>query len=367
MITVNGRVFKLKIDGIEIASTVFDNLTLIEEFDGKIPLLQVNLIDRSYSIVKNIKKNRTKLSFYFGIREDTLENYDFIITNYDIIQSTHKNIRLYCMLDMGKYNTEYKQKVYSNQSALEILQSLISIKLKTNLTKTTDSQNWIQANQTDRQFIDQMLLSSYISDKDSIVYGINTDGTLVVHSVYNAFHATEKLCFTNSTMKSYDKPQVPYSLGFIQSNNSIYTYLFGEGAKLPVISLNKSTVDLLSIDNSSVVNGENYDNFDSNNNYPIVLDCLNCHDNFHKAKLINQTRKALLQRNQVEVSVTINFLNNQDLKLLDTVKFVETMDDPDGMLFNGLYLITKKVINVSSTAWVQTYTLSRDFYLENKI
>lgn len=132
------------------------------------------------------------------------------------------------------YITNHNLQITSAKSGLEVALELAAANFATvesNITKSLDSQKWIQHNITDKLFMNDVILHSDLSDSFP-VYGITADNRFILKDLLKAIDGKHDWRFTKSPVKDND---IPYDSDVtIDSKSGFINNWIGYGKEVKV-------------------------------------------------------------------------------------------------------------------------------------
>lgn len=360
MIKVNQYSIDLKIEDFELPYGSIDEIILTEELDGTLPKVQVTLVLTQFdSFLRIINKINTKFDIGIGTEEDNLEYNKYIISDYLMKRDGQQYyFTLYGIPDLKEYTNEPRIRSFKDKTSADVLGEISSLTPVVD-HNADDSQIWIQHNCPDKEFVRRVIEHSYVSDEDAVVHAVNFKKELIVKSLKDAFKAEPSITLSNNGKD----PEVQFNSYKLETNASLFQYLFSEGASQSVVHIDQPNPEIISIDESSAINNESYNLQSTNKNFPTIIDCRNVHDKYYYASVNNLKKKMNLVSKFLVFNLPDMTWKEDELTLLDSVKVIEKYDGI-ATLMTGIYLVVKKSMHITGDAISTELILARDFYSE---
>ena len=358
MIKINQYSIDVKLTGFDLPSNAIDEIIMSEELDGTLPTIQLTLLLTDYrTFLGLIEKTNTQFSVGVGTDEDNIEYYDLVISDYSMKKEGAKSkFTLYGIPNLKYYTNTPNIKSFPNMTTGSVLSKLTSITPKLRYTPN-DSQTWVQHNIPDKEFVKELVKHAYVSDDDAVVQAINLKKELIVSSIKDAFKNPYTISFSNAGKE----PDIQFNTYLLETNASLFQYLFSEGVKQSIIHIDSPTTEVISIDESSIMNKRSYNLVTSNKSFPSIIDCLNCHPKYYYASINNLKKKMGLVSKFIVLHLPDITFKESELTLLDSVKLTEKFDELSTAL-TGIYVIVKKSTHITGDAISTELVLARDFY-----
>lgn len=259
--------------------------------------------------------------------------YQYLISNYDLTYSKSEvTVTLYLLADLGEFITESRQASYADQTFIDAIDSLGTIKIvNDDNISSDDSQTWIQPNITDYQFVSNSIRHAKASsDGDIILSAINYSSSdmqsLRVRNYSNIIKDSNSSTvyittgqLTNSIINSYKNAYYADSI-LVESSIGAYQYVTSV-ASIPTLKILDDNTESTNIFSTFFSGGKSTATvFESDRIQPSKLDCGNTHDNYWQIRVANEKKLADIYRNiyYIEISGT-NFVDTQMINILDAV------------------------------------------------
>lgn len=365
MVKVNDFCYiKVEFDGLEDFNfKMFDRFVLHEQSGLIIPTFELVLFQTDYSLYSSIIKTNLKIEISYGSSIDKVKKYEFSLLNYVYTQSEKGyDLSLTGILHVKDFTNKIEISANEDKSN-NILSGFKTIKPIIDY-KGDDKQVWIRHNCTEKDFAERILKHAYIEEKDLVISALTVGKELIAKSYKESIKDKEIKEFKEE--KENESPSKIRMDGFqLESDSAIWSNFLSEGRRLPVISVRDRKMEILEPTQGSLKNSKTYQEQSNNTNHKPILDAGNCHNNYYKAWLNNLNYFVQLIRNNVFINTSKAFMNNNDLKLLDTVKFVP--DNPNNQDFvdsiSGKYILTEKITEITQKGFKQRFRLNRDYNL----
>lgn len=365
MVKVNDFCYiKVEFEGLkDFNFKMFDRFILHEQAGLIIPIFELVLFQTDYSLYKTIIKTNLKMTISYGPSIDKVKKYKFVLLNYMYTQKDKGfDLSLTGILDVKDFTNKIDISA-SEVNSNEILSSMKTI-IPVIDYKGDDKQVWIRHNCTEKDFAERIIKHAYIEEKDLVMSALTVNKEMIVKGYKKAIKDKEIIEFKEGKEnESADKIRMD---GFqLESDSAIWSNFLSEGRKLPVVSAKDRKMEMLSPSQGSLKNSKLYQEQSDNVHHKAILDNGNCHDNYYKAWLNNLNYFVQLIRNNVIINISKTFLDNNTVKLLDTVKF--TPDNPNSQDFvdsiSGKYILTEKITEITQKGFKHSVKLNRDYNL----
>lgn len=365
MVKVNDFCYiKVEFDGlVDFNFKMFNKLVIHEQAGLILPVFELVLFQTDYSLYKSIIKQNLIIKISYGSNIDNVKTFEFVLMNYAFVQMNKGyTLSLTGILNVKDFTNKIditaekgtSDKILSNMSTVTPLVDYVG----------NDEQVWIRHNCTEKDFAERIIKHAYIEEKDLVMSALTVNKELVLKGYKKAIKDKEVIEFKEE--KENTSPNKIRIDGFqLESDSAIWSSFLSEGRKLPVISAKDRKIELLEPINESLKDSKKYQEQTYNTHYKPILDNGNCHDNYYRAWLNNLNYFVQLIRNNVYINISKSFLDNDDLKLLDTVKF--TPDNPNSQDFvdsvSGKYILTEKITEITQKGFKHTIRINRDYQL----
>ena len=333
-----------------------ENFTIIEEAGNLLPTFRLSFATVHERVIPLLNEENM-LKMQFGKDRQSLLDVPLYITSMSITHNaTNKRfIVLTGLMQSIRYVVETHRYISPKLSAIEVMKLIASktfVWEKNNLSKSLDSQVWIQPNITDKKFINELWMHAYL-ENSFVAIAITTDGYFIVKDIKEDLKVSPKwrfgidipydadilfetnTAFINSWM-GYNRENLIYDLesGVSEELSVTASPIMAHIKKLPSTSVEKRF-------GGSLIKTENH------------------HQNYYKAYYQNLVNLAYLN----SVRLTISYQNFYlPMRVLDRASFtnfnVETNEVSD--FISGHYYITKIARNLTSRSFATTITLVRE-------
>lgn len=325
-----------------ITNETIDHFIVTEEAGNSLPAWKIafKTKDPELPLVFN-EGNDFKISF--GTHLDDLKDVQLVITKRKI---TRQGISLFFIEALGLYSglsyiTSPVKSISSKKSGVEVMISKASshFKVESNVTASQDSQYWIQPNTTDKAFVDQLWLHSYLANS-FLGTSITFDGKFLVKDIKKAIGEDYKFRFVHTVKEEKDiiytgDYELISETGFINSwvgyGKEKLIHKLEDGTKSthletiePLLALTKKLTRRADIEKRSSLIGVHNEN---------------THDKYWQAALRNVMGMSIFssERNTLSFDGMLN-----DIHPLDVVMFKDTglgNDQQSAEFHSGLYLV----------------------------
>lgn len=350
-----------------------DKFEIIEETGNVLPTFSLDFMSADPTILRSLNEG-SDLEISFGKNENNLKTTKLNITKCRFTKSgdNKRVINLRGIVSNAPFNNTPRLQVTDKKSGVEVILDTARRnfgKVETNINTSNDSQNWVQYNISDKMFINDVWMHSWLPTS-FLGIGITMEGTFILRDIYKYIREYQlktkdferyKYRFGGEKVHDNDLPYngeyvVDVESGFInywqgyKRNKLVHVledgtdYLISEDIK-PVLALTNKLARKSEIESR-------FSNIGYQND--------NVHSNYWSASLRNLSSLALFSSVKLELSFD-NVVD--DLQLLDLVMFQEPeVNDKklSGDTVSGLYLVSKIGKTVSSGTLVTTALLCRE-------
>ncbi len=300
-------------------------------------------------------------------------SFPLYITELNFSYEKYPYIKVY-MAGIGgsnTYTTKQIIKIIKQKSSIDAIKEVAALDFSLNINSeiiTKDIQNWVQYNVSNREFIQNILMHSYVSDDDFLCSNIGIDGTFTVASFKNILkkitpdnknqQAKEKFkyTFTNKTSSDDDSNKnnnlIPYSNIVVAQANGLINKLAGYEPNGIVHMFETATDNNTNISLKNKIS-ENEKLNRTNKIDKIATSTRIINDNVHEKYWDTYYNNVsnLLVRGTTIVGLTFQRRYLSDLKVLDPVQV----------------LLNSMKNSATKTAEVSTSDFESGFYIVSKI
>jgi hypothetical protein len=351
-----------------IANQNLISYTIVEQVGNMLPNFELIFVAHDDEILSYINEGNT-LKVAMGVDEDNLIDNDLVITRVNIskVGDGRRRILLIGVQDSLGYLSNTKMQITAAKSGVEVVSDVVSDYFTTdfNVLSSSDSQNWIQPNIPDREFVNQVALHSYLPTS-FIATAITADGDFRLMDMKRKMKSGFNWRFSQETENDYD---IPYSGYFpIDINTGLINNIAGYGRDRLVNEIEEGTSAIQYEDtspimsqstlsrNTSIDRRATEDRFTNDN----------VHDNYWKAA--DRNRQHQLVFSSVRTTVTfVNFF--KAIKPLDIAMYVdegvglETDDIAEHQ--SGYYVVSKVARNIVGDTFSTVVELVRESFNTN--
>jgi len=356
---------------------------LVDEEAGNVaPAVQLDFTTKDASILKYLNEGNVvkvtagglqRLSHESTNGREVSNEYQKMEISITIVRLQVKYelfpyIQIYCSGIAGNYDYLFtpRMRVINQKNSLDAIKDIVNNNGKFSRLDSTvklspiDTQNWIQYNITDMEFLSEVWLHSYIPDKVMLV-GINSMGSFVIRDsaciLQDLKNKNYKYTFTNnfSNSDSNNKKLIQYGGVLFSQSNSIMNLGYTYGRERVVYNLEQGTeaIELPEINNawlslSAKLNRKDTIAKMAAHNRMINT---NVHSKYNYAYDYNVGRLSALSSTNLIISFSGKFIN--DLQILDPINV--TVNKMDSSQLNSQYesggyivaKITRSIMNGS--------------------
>jgi hypothetical protein len=310
-----------------------------------------------------------ELEISYGKQEEDLLETKLLIINCNItpMGSNKKRIYLQGLYSVINYfdNDLY---VSGKTSGVQAIQARAAqfFQIDSNISTSSDSQNWIQHNTSTKQFINQLMLHSNVPDS-FLAIGIDMDGKFILRDIRKKTQGDFdwRLIQTPTGDKDIEfdgDPVFESNFGFMNAwhgykKEKLLHQLESGNSEL----ISEDIRPLMALTTKLIRTTKAQKRFTD-----IGFQNANIHENYWQAFLRNMTYSVSFSAINVKVSFQDEFL---PFKLLDLIMYKDSSikpNQPSTDATSGLYLITKITRSINNNKLVTVLTLSREAFNQAK-
>ena len=272
------------------------------------------------------------------------------------------------LLSRLPYLSNPKRRIIGPLSGVEVAEQVCEenqLIFDSNIAKSSDSQRWIQANVSDRKFVSDCLLHSFVAGS-FLASALSSDGQFRVRDIRKLAKETEPVWIFNQTASRTSAPnEILYSFSpEYEVNTGFINYWIGYGQEKGIFSLEDSDLRTISEDVRPVIalTDQLARRAGMEKKYQsTAIQNENVHPNYWKAALQNVTNAAVFGT----IKITLTFEREfKDVRVLDLVSFFDSaIDDPNAgssRAQSGLYLVSRVTRAVKNKQLSTTVVLCRE-------
>jgi len=368
MIKVDGGYFlKSKFgdldDFFDIAN--LSDVTFVEKAGTDLPVIEIQFSSNEFGL-RRINEN-VELDITIGVdenpRNDILES-KFILQRPII---SHSGDSLWSVVAKGidanlvKWSKS-KVEVSSKQSGVErILDMIKPFRVNANVSKSNDSQHWIQYGQPNKLHVEDVWM--HVDLPNSFLLLAACLDEFRVYDLLTLIRREPSWYFVETNSSAYNHIVIDSDYT-IENQSGFFNAIGARGQEQPVYELDTGNSDLLSNDPESLLAITDKlnvnENFSKVHNERKVL-IRNVHPNYWKSFIHNYTQMVLYSNVRVTVSWSGPYY---PVKPLDLVMFKETSKDGNLIqstdLYSGLYIVSKVARRLNKNVFSTTVQLVRE-------
>ena len=381
-IDINGKIYlniEIPNSNFVLKPESFIDFKVISEIDNLLPVCEFTIKKTSYDLLEQLVKAQSTFIVSFADKQENVEeDLEFSITNFSVAQSEttgEVNYTLYGVLKSEDYDKECRIRSWHDKNSYEVIRELENKDLTIDvdsLYESTDNQNWVQHNCSDKEFITRTLKYAYIEEGDVPLCGINLRKQIKIVSMKKQFKDAADNQDSLVKFSNTDEGMYRFRSYRVDTQRGLFQKAFMDGREQPVIDMHvKGKQGQTNVIWSAILNmfaiktDENKEyvptgTYGSGNDYPILVNAGNCHQNYYKAYINNTRAKALLTSLNIVLDIDQSYFKDEDLSILDIVEFRPVSADQKPIKeLTGNYMVTKKVIHFENRSSGTQLTLSR--------
>lgn len=366
-------------DPIDFQLTVdtFQKLDIVTECDNVLPMCSITFLRENYDILDVVSKAETTFIVTAAdVSENVEEPMEFKITNFGINQNPDGKIifTLHGIIKSDKYDKDVAIKPFNDMNSFEAIKQIMTEKPdieldEEDLYQSEDMQTWLQHNCSIKEFVTRTLKNAFIEEGEAPISAINLDRKLRIVQIKKMFADKEPLF----KLSNIEKDAIRYTNYTVATNRGILQKAFMDDRQQPVIDMHTKdktqqtntwwnslleTFGMKIDENKPEVKPSG--NYGDGIDYPILINCGNCHANYYFAYINNMKAKALLHSLDVVVQVDTKYFKDSELRILDIIEFIP-VDEAQKPIkeLSGKYMVTKKIVTFEDRKFSTKITLSR--------
>lgn len=344
----------------------FVSFTMIEESGNTLPIFSLSFNTQDESILP-LLNDGNEFKVTFGKDISTAISVPLAITsvNSDKVGQNKRNIVITGIYGTIAYMTQNRLAISTPQSGIEVISSVASkyFKVESNITKSLDSQKWIQYNVSDRAYINSIWLHSDL-DTSFPAIGISSDGKFIIKDIKRDLSTPYKWRFgKNKTDESRDiaidgDPHIKTQTGFMNAWTGFgrEKIVYDLDTALDTATLSQQE-PIMALTAKMAKNSEIEKRFAS-----VGIQNDNTHPTYWKSYLKNLTALSSF----LNVTVTLSFHNDlKPVRVLDQVMYKEddiSQIEVSSAYLSGIYYVTKVARTVENTQLVTVVQLGRESF-----
>jgi hypothetical protein len=348
----------LEINGELIESDNFDGITIINSINLTIPtaIIKLKLVTNK---LKNYLSQASKLSVKIKYSDKFISKYEFFIQNIDLTKQGYLYAgNLSCILYVPSYIQGLKQDYFEEKSSKKVFDSIDGVDVKVMYEDEDDIQTWLRYNITQKEFCEYIYKHTFIKD-DLVLGAILPDKTMKLRKV-------SKIILDKKKVDNTDKADINISQYSFRTNFDIISYKLSPTRIIQFFDVLDHQINTKYLDNKSFITKKEYNEMLTYKPNRIFLDCKNTFDDYLFTYQKNMIQRRMLNNYEIEFSTNYQkvLYSDDDLNVLDGIDF-KYFESDRGLIdktLAGIYIITKRVIDIKGGSITQTYTASRDFY-----
>lgn len=330
-------------------------LSTIEEGNLGIPSIELSFViinpndfaivmDKNVNITLTVDNSKQKKSFYYKSTYHRVQD-----------QSGDKYVvAMRGIVSIRDFLFTSNIRSFSDKKSTDVLASVLSEcdYLYKSEAKSDDSQSWIQYNNSNIEFIKELIERSYISEEDFLLPFISASGNIVIDTYETLISKPKKMDILGRI----------YSSLIFENGDESSDVDYGQGTKLLEFILNTDKRIPQDVDYDESVNStKNKVHASSRTIFDYQLNYGNTHIHFNRTYLMNKVFLNEFNNNTVILSFNDDFLI--DTGLSEVVDFDPTRDNKHApKLLKGLYLLSGIFFHYKSGKKSTTILLNRKNY-----
>lgn len=228
-----------------IKRTELNEFTIIEEAGNLLPTFELEFNTFDETILPKLNETQP-LNLLFGVDRDTAFDVPLSISTFVQIENGREGVTINIkgIYRANEYITQAVLNITNKQSGIEAIIDAASqsFKVESNITKSTDSQNWIQYNISNKKFVTDTLLHSY-KNNTFFIPAITIEGKFVLKDIMEDLARGNGEYDYRLIMNPKKTNDIPYDNNpVITSNTGFLNNVIGYGREVFEQNLEASTV-----------------------------------------------------------------------------------------------------------------------------
>lgn len=365
-----------------------------EKIGGDVPAFSMTFTTSRKGLVQHLNegvdlmvafgKDFEGASFRYALM--TIQKFSNSITESELI-----NITIAGLIKEGaEYLRENKQVGYEDKTSKEAIIDAANehfdvVDYASNI-EPDDKMNWLRPNATSSKFIEDTWKRSYVSDDDSLVYGLEFGGLATALSLDDPGRGVFKIATIKSLMEQdggtprwyleqhgANETEPPNHASYfpevsVNSDFGLMNNMITQTKRTPVHNIVEGTEGHVETPELKTVFVEGSLNLAKDGpklveHQVALVDPANVHENYNRSRLISVPRNSMV--NSVELDVVIE--NKwQDYRLFDLIHYkpwrphVESLFQDESKALGGIYVITRIARYYDTNRAFIKVTISRD-------
>lgn len=356
--------YLLTINDEEVSSEEFEHLVIEERAGLALPMVKLKFMTQKDELVEKYNTPGYKVTIGYG-RDEIVETTDFYVMTRQIANAKggdNWDITVNGVMGHPEYLTKQRMNHYNSWSDLqrssEVWSTIMTrADLKPITPKPTDDKMlWLQHNNTDRQFLEEMMWHAWYAEDDPILNGIRRDKEAWYKPLSEIIK--KKVGIIGNT----DQADIKANNMQGQQNDGFLGSTMGKKRKVPYHSLDDGTdeSDEGEVKPHVAPKVGFADKTDRTQEVNFIND--NVHKNWWKA--FRQARQTKTSLSGTGVYFTCE--NYNPVKILDYYEVQMQKVDPANVeitMYNGLWIVSKVSTYVVSHGMQQRVGLVREGYI----
>lgn len=341
---------------------------LIEQAGNAMPRFEMAFTTTDDSILRRLNEGNV-LKVSYGRDSSQLHDVNLSISRVTgpIRGAEERFIYINGLLRTAGYNSNPKTRIFEQLSGLEVLRQIAdeSFLVETgdfNRDTSEDVQNWIQHNISDKRFVNEVWMHSYLSES-FLGLGVTSTGKFVVKDMKRLASSTPSYLFTTTLQENVVGRPILYDSDFqVDSRMGLINAWLGRGRDKLVYDLEEGLSDTVSEDVGPLIAlttrlSRRADLERRSAEAGIRSD--NVHSNYWRAHFRNLMGNAVFSTINLVVSFHSQF---EDIQVLDLVSFQDReINSPLPMeSYSGLYIVSNVTREITRGTLATTCTLVRE-------
>lgn len=340
------------------------SLLVVEEAGGGLPSFELSFYTDEEDLLGYINEGN-EIKIALGKNLNKLLEYRMVVLSTEKIKvgKSKYQITIQGLYNKLEYLSDCKIHISDKKSGIEEILRISGQYFNNiaNISNSSDSQYWIQSNISDRAFVSNLWLRSYISGSFPII-GISSEGDFILNDVKILMGGNHKFEFVPHTKKQEN--QILFDPGYpVKTTTGIVNQWVGYNREKSLFNIDDGVESTLApsfnpfLAQTSSLN-RTTDITKKVDDFGVLTE--NVHSKYHEVYIQNTTYLGLFSTVTLPISFTGVF---EHVKVLDLVYFKDRIArdiDMASEYDSGLYIISLVSRQVTNNQFKTTVVLNRE-------
>jgi hypothetical protein len=344
---------------------------VVEDAGNTLPRFDLIFVAHNDDILTYANEGN-RLNISIGVDEDNLQNIPLVILRKNIGKygDGRRRVRLVGCLDALEYINNTKLSISSNKSGVAVVKDIVGnyFTIDSNIPNSSDSQNWIQYNIPDREFVNKTYMHSWLPNS-FLATAITSDNIFRIRDMRKTIAGDYDWRF--GFKREDEIRDIQYGTYFpVDTHSGFFNNIASYGKDRLVNELEAGTSDIQfeNIDRYIALQGD----LDRNRNIDrkfteARFTNANVHSNYWRA--FDRNRQYQLAYSSYKLSLTFGHVY-KPIKPLDIAMFTDESIGEDNKStvehHSGRYIITKVARNIADSSFSTVIEMTRESFNKNE-